>query len=64
MLALRSPLAEDQIHGYNYGGRRDKEHRKAKQRPLPPRQFHTYPLHSSNIILSTSASQDSTEHLR
>jgi hypothetical protein len=38
--ALRSPLAEDQVHGCDYDGRRDEEYREAKQRPLPPRQFH------------------------
>jgi hypothetical protein len=48
---LRSPLAEDQIHSRNYGGGRDKEHHKAKQRPLPPRQFHTHPLQTSIYLI-------------
>src|SRR3712207_4934887 len=39
---LRSPLAEDQVHGHRHGGRRDEIQREAKQHPLPPRHFHAY----------------------
>ena len=58
--ALRSPLAEDQIHSYNYGGRRAEKYREAKQRPLPPRQFHTHPLQPSNILLHQELSVPSS----